>query len=116
MLVVAYLVLFLAAGAYSAISDWQEVPTLALVGEIAAVVVLAAGVLFSLLQVSLRPQILWLLPASLACLAELGIIVRDRRRTVESESLSRRDAFATDLLSALFFLPAVVINVRYAFR
>jgi multisubunit Na+/H+ antiporter MnhB subunit len=119
-----YIVVFGAAGAWSVIPDDPRTPLLERIAEAVSFLVLCFGMIMFLLG---RPapggRGLWLGVTFAACAAELLVVVIDRRRTMREELVKAEDVVGmqrlvriNDLAMAAFFLPAVSVNVAYAFK
>lgn len=113
-----YMVLFVAAGVWSLVPDDSKDPLHERIGEAVAFFVLTFGMLWYLLG---RPApggpIVWMAATAGACLVEFLVVLNDRRRTTRAELAEagesteiQRIIRATDVLVAVFFLPAVIIN------
>jgi multisubunit Na+/H+ antiporter MnhB subunit len=115
---VAYLIVFAAAGVGSVVPDDSKDPLHERIAEAVAFFVLTFGMLWYLLG---RPApggpIVWMAATAGACLVEFLVVLNDRRRTTRAELAEAGESTeiqrlirATDVLVAAFFLPAVIIN------
>jgi hypothetical protein len=119
-----YLAAFLGAGLLSVLTDIGREPVLEIVGELVVLLVLCAGIVFYQRSIAIPGgNLLWLLPVSMACVAELAIILRSRKRTISAELALTSDqgeikrlVLLTDLSTGLLFVPALALNVLHALR
>ena len=122
--VACYLVLFVGVGAWSIWDDVGREPLVEILCESAAFLMFIGGILFWLTAARLPPtNVVWILPAVLATLLEGIVTFRYRRRRIAEELASGMDSEEVsrlvpwvDFVTALFFVPAIVLNFHFALR
>jgi hypothetical protein len=118
LLLSGYLVVFVAIGCWSLLDDVRDRTAAAeIVAEAGALAVLAAGVVFRVQKIRLVHPLAWLTLVLVAVGVEVVVCRCSMRRVIEKdhasgmpESESRGDVLISELVTLLFFAPAIVSN------